>query len=609
MALMWPHFERPYLLLLLIPVALIGWYQWRHAKRLGQWQSLLPVALHPWLLSGRDVRPSRLPKALLAIAWLLAVLALSGPSWEKLEQPSYRSSDALVIVLDASQFMLASDVQPNRLAHAKRKIMDLLESRDDALTGIVVYAGSSHTLVPLSNDLGTARNLLDAVKPDIMPLAGQRADLGVARAVQLLEQGGRPQGRILLLTSAISADAEQALSEQADSYAGRLSILGFGTAEGAPIPLSDGSLLKDQQGRIVLPRTDSAQLAQQAAAIDAGFSMATLDSRDIDALGLNQRQLGYQRSQEQRLNRWHDQGYWLLLPLVLLAASAARRGWLMALLLCLTLPLPQQANAFGWDDLWLRPDQQGERLLNQQQAAAAASTFADLAWRAEALYQAGDYQAAAKLWARQDGANADYNRGNALAKAGELSAALAAYDEALDLDPGLSQAADNRALVEALLKQQEQQQSEQNDAKDGQPADGQNPNDSAQGQSANQQGQPQPDASQPSKASGAGNNNTPNAQPAGGAGSGDTPSDSKDSPTTANDNRAEGTEHDAAQAIDNSPSEAADPSADIGLAGIEALPDFEREAALELWLKQIPDEPSELLRRKFWYQQQQESQP
>ncbi len=606
---MWPHFERPYLLLLLIPVALIGWYQWRHAKRLGQWQSLLPVALHPWLLSGRDVRPSRLPKALLAIAWLLAVLALSGPSWEKLEQPSYRSSDALVIVLDASQFMLASDVQPNRLAHAKRKIMDLLESRDDALTGIVVYAGSSHTLVPLSNDLGTARNLLDAVKPDIMPLAGQRADLGVARAVQLLEQGGRPQGRILLLTSAISADAEQALSEQADSYAGRLSILGFGTAEGAPIPLSDGSLLKDQQGRIVLPRTDSAQLAQQAAAIDAGFSMATLDSRDIDALGLNQRQLGYQRSQEQRLNRWHDQGYWLLLPLVLLAASAARRGWLMALLLCLTLPLPQQANAFGWDDLWLRPDQQGERLLNQQQAAAAASTFADLAWRAEALYQAGDYQAAAKLWARQDGANADYNRGNALAKAGELSAALAAYDEALDLDPGLSQAADNRALVEALLKQQEQQQSEQNDAKDGQPADGQNPNDSAQGQSANQQGQPQPDASQPSKASGAGNNNTPNAQPAGGAGSGDTPSDSKDSPTTANDNRAEGTEHDAAQAIDNSPSEAADPSADIGLAGIEALPDFEREAALELWLKQIPDEPSELLRRKFWYQQQQESQP
>lgn len=606
---MWPHFERPYLLLLLIPVALIGWYQWRHAKRLGQWQSLLPVALHPWLLSGRDVRPSRLPKALLAIAWLLAVLALSGPSWEKLEQPSYRSSDALVIVLDASQFMLASDVQPNRLAHAKRKIMDLLESRDDALTGIVVYAGSSHTLVPLSNDLGTARNLLDAVKPDIMPLAGQRADLGVARAVQLLEQGGRPQGRILLLTSAISADAEQALSEQTDSYAGRLSILGFGTAEGAPIPLSDGSLLKDQQGRIVLPRTDSAQLAQQAAAIDAGFSMATLDNRDIDALGLNPRQLGYQRSQEQRLNRWHDQGYWLLLPLVLLAASAARRGWLMALLLCFTLPLPQQANAFGWDDLWLRPDQQGERLLNQQQAAAAASTFADLAWRAEALYQAGDYQAAAKLWAGQDGANADYNRGNALAKAGELSAALAAYDEALDLDPGLSQAADNRALVEALLKQQEQQQSEQNDAKDGQPADGQNPNDSAQGQSANQQGQPQPDASQPSKASGAGNNNAPNAQPAGGAGSGDTPSDSKDSPATANDNRAESTAHNAAQAIDNSPSEAADPSADIGLAGIEALPDFEREAALELWLKQIPDEPSELLRRKFWYQQQQESQP
>ena len=76
-------------------------------------------------------------------------------------------------------------------------------------------------------------------------------------------------------------------------------------------------------------------------------------------------------------------------PLLLLAACAGRRGWLFCLPLLLMLP-PQSSHAFELDDLWLRPDQQGQRLLEAQRPAEAAKRFDNPQWQGLALYQAGD---------------------------------------------------------------------------------------------------------------------------------------------------------------------------------------------------------------------------
>ncbi|MBF3202544.1 hypothetical protein HKW80_37695, partial [Pseudomonas aeruginosa] len=105
-----------------------------------------------------------------------------------------------------------------------------------------------------------------------------------------------------------------------------------------------------------------------------------------------------------RLQRWADQGYWLLLPLLLLAACAGRRGWLFCLPL-LMLSLPQPAMAFQFEDLWLRPDQQGQRLLQRGQADEAAKRFEDFRWKGLSLYQARDYAAAAQAFAQGDQAD------------------------------------------------------------------------------------------------------------------------------------------------------------------------------------------------------------
>jgi Ca-activated chloride channel family protein len=566
----WPHWLRPYWLLLVPLLAGLLWQLWHREKRAGRWQLLLPPAFHAALLSGGRGRTSRLPWIALGLAWLLALLALLGPSWQRLEQSNLKPADPLVIMLELTPQMLASDSSPNRLEQAKRKLLDLLQARRDAQTAIVVFAGSAHTLVPLSDDLATSRNLLESLKPSIMPEPGRRADLALDKALQLLKQGSQGQGRILLIGSGLDQQERLGIRQALDNRGARLHMLGIGSAEGAPIVQENGSFLKDAQGAILIPRLDSAGLARFAREIGGRYRQASLDDRDLHDLGLLAAPQQLRSGSEQtRLQAWADQGHWLLLPLLLLAACAGRRGWLFCLPLLL-LGVPQTGYAFSFDDLWWRADQQGQRLLEAQRPGEAAARFADPQWQGQALYQAGDYPAAAERFARGDNAVAHYNRGNALARSNELEAALDAYSQALELQPDLLPAQKNKALIEQLLEQSQDEQ--------------------------NQQQKPEPQA-----------DSSPPPQPQSGSAEPDA-----DTPPPASDQSGPADQEQAPSQPTPGDSDAPTPSEpDDDLQGEEQIAsaaqplDGERRQALEQWLRQIPDEPGELLRRKFWYEQQQ----
>ncbi|AZO83078.1 hypothetical protein BOO88_13970 [Stutzerimonas stutzeri] len=571
MSALWPYWFRPWWLLLLPVLGWLLWQLWHRKKRAGRWQMILPPAFHAALLSGGSGRDSKLPWIALGLAWLLTVLALLGPGWQRVEQTSQKPADPLVVVLELTPEMLATDVMPNRLEQARRKLFDLLQIRSDAQTAIVVYAGSAHTLVPLSDDLSTSRNLLDALKPSLMPEAGHRADLAVTKALALLEQAALGDGRILLIGSSLTEQEQLGIRHALNGKSTQFLMLGIGTAEGSPITQEDGSFLKDEQGAILVPRLDEPGLKSFANDLDGGFRQARLDDSDLHALGLfdGPRHLRND-GQTLRLDTWADQGYWLLLPLLLLAACAGRRGWLLCLPLLLALPQPSYA--FDLADLWLRPDQQGVHLLKQKRPAEAARRFEDHQWQGVALYEAGDYAGAAERFAEGNNAHAHYNRGNALAKSGELEAALDAYEQALERQPDLRPALTNKALVEELLKQ-----------KNSPPAPEPDPSASDEPQAMQQQ-------TPPGVSSQSSENGEPQAQ--------EPPADSNTaqppmSPPRPGANEVPGSELGDEQHTTPPLRPATD--------SIEG----EQRQALEQWLRQIPDDPGELLRRKFWYEQQQ----
>ncbi|ARB30784.1 tetratricopeptide repeat protein [Pseudomonas tolaasii] len=570
---LWPHLFRPGWLLLLPPLGWLLWQLWHRQKRAGRWQMILPPAFHAVLLSGGSGRESKSPWVVLGIAWLLAVLALLGPSWQRVEQSSQKPSDPVVVLLELTPEMLATDSPPNRLEQARRKLYDLLQARDNAPTAIVVYAGSAHTLVPLSDDLATSRNLLEALRPSIMPEPGHRADLAVEKAMTLLKQGGLGQGRLLLVGSSLSKQERQGIRLQLQgAQAPTLSILGIGSREGTPVTQESGEFLKDEQGAILVPRLDSPTLKAFASEMGGRYRAARLDDKDLRQLNLLDGPQSLRNDgQLLHLDTWADQGYWLLLPLLLLAACAGRRGWLFCLPLLL-LGAPQPSYAFELQDLWLRPDQQGQYLLKHKRPAEAAEHFEDPQWQGVALYEAGNYAEAIKRFAQGNDAYAHYNRGNALARSGELEAAIDAYEQALEAQPDLQPALKNKALVEKIL----QEKAEPEPAK---PVKNEDDETTQPGQTA------QPGAS--------GQNSTggeQSEQGQGEAGKGDTQTGATPPPGGNEVPGSElGDEH----------------TTTPPLRPADASIDGEHRQALEQWLREIPDNPGELLRRKFWYEQQQ----
>ncbi|MGV8887635.1 MAG: tetratricopeptide repeat protein [Pseudomonas sp.] len=571
MSALWPYWFRPWWLLLLPLLGWLLWQLWHRQKRAGRWQMILPPAFHAALLSGGSGRDSKLPWVILGCAWVLTVLALLGPSWERVEQSSQKPADPLVVVLELTPEMLATDVPPNRLEQARRKLFDLLQNRSDAQTAIVVYAGSAHTLVPLSDDLSTSRNLLDALKPSLMPEAGHRADLAVAKALALLDQGALGDGRILLIGSTLTEQERQGIQQALDGKSTQFLMLGVGTAEGAPIPQEDGSFLKDDQGAILVPHLDEPSLKAFANDLDGRYRHARLDDADLRALGLFEGPRTLRNDGHTlRLDTWADQGYWLLLPLLLLAACAGRRGWLFCLPLLLLLPQPSYALDF--EDLWLRPDQQGLLLLKRKRPAEAAQHFDDRQWQGVALYEAGDYSGAAQRFAEGNDAHAHYNRGNALAKSGELEAALDAYEQALERQPDLRPAQTNKALVENLIKQKNTPRPvdpDKNADNETEPPTQETPPGAATQPSDN--GEPKTDAQQ----------TTPDSE------------QPDKTPAKPGTNEVPGSE----LGNEDSTRPPLRPASDSI--------DGEQRQALEQWLRKIPDDPGELLRRKFWYEQQQ----
>lgn len=425
------HFLRPQWLWALAVLPLLAWAWRRRRLQRSAWRDVVDPHLLSHLIEAQPPRRERAAwwPALLAAA--LAVVAMAGPSWQRAPQPLWQARAPLVLALDLSGAMLAADLPPSRLAQARARLATLLRQRKGGQVGLLVYSTDAYVVAPLTDDAANVALFLDALAPDIMPGDAARAsDAGPAidRAVRLLRQAGFDRGDILVLGDHAGADA-LAAAKAAAASGYRVSALGFGTPAGAP--------WRDAEGNIAHATLDAASLRALVAAGKGTYAAVASDGSDLAALGvLDPGGLGAIAKQGETLSLWRDQGYWLLLPLLLLVPFGFRRNGVFAVLaLCLCLPWQPPAQAAGID-WWQRADQQAHARM--QQGATA--------------YHGKDYAAAERAWHGLPGADAAYNRGNALARQGRYEDAIAAYDDALRLQPGMQDAIANRKAVQAAMK-------------------------------------------------------------------------------------------------------------------------------------------------------------
>lgn len=576
------HWLRPDWLWALPFVALLSIALARRALAPGSWQRIVDPALAPYVLSRAASKRYGYRWWLLSLGGVLAILSLAGPSWDRLEQPVFRSEQAMVIALDLSRSMDAQDLTPSRLTRAKLKILDILEQRSSGQTALVVYSSNAFTVTPLTTDVDTVAALVNSLGTDIMPSRGSYPVAAINKGRQLLDQAGVGYGEVLLITDGGTSPAAEKAAEDLAKAGYTLSVMGVGTKQGAPIPIAGGGFVSDRSGNIAVTKLESRELQSLAAAGHGRFTILSADDRDLDTLLSGVVDPSSASDEALATDQWLEEGPWLLLLLLPLAAFAFRRGWMLVVVFAI-LPLAEPVYAFGWDDLWLTKDQQGQKHLAEGNAADAAALFEDPSWRAIANYRDGQYAGSAADFAVRDDTQNLYNLGNALARLGQFETAIGAYEQVLKIDPGDEDAQYNLDL----LKQAQEQQSES--------GEGQN-QDSSQSGGGGQQSEGEGDQNQSGNE---GADGEANSESQGG--------DSSRSEEEMNQEDLEAIQEELERAAREAAQQQGEPEDQQGKSPADAMAKRrvqEQQQAMEQWLRRIPNDPGGLLRRKFRYQYQ-----
>ena len=562
------HFVRPDALwaLLVLPLLVAIW--WLRRRRANVWRQTVDAHLLRHLLVGRDRRAWG-GLILLLLGTAIAIVALAGPSWRQVAQPLWQTPSPLVVALDLSSRVTATDLPPSRLLQARAKLATLLRERQGGEVALLVYADDAYTVAPLTDDMANVALYLDALAPDVMPRDGQRADRALETAVKLLQQSGARGGDILLLTDRADADAEQAAAS-ARTQGFVVSVLGLGTPQGAAY--------RNGEGQIVPARLEEGTLRGVASRGGGRYARIASDDKDLAALDVLTPRVSADDSREGQGRTWRDEGFWLLPPLMLLALFAfRRRGALAVLVMMAALPMALPTTAHAAEGTWWqRADQVDQQRL---------STGVD-------AYRKGDFKAAQQQFEGIDTDAGWYNLGNALARQGQYDAAIEAYDRALKQHPGMADAVANRAAVDAARKRKPPQNNDQNnDQKDGKkppsdpPDPGKNPGQGKDGQSSppqdkGEQGQSPPPASGDPKDGQSEGGNSPQAA---------------DSQAQAHADAAQ--RERMQQAMQRQGQNDGNDKAQGQVSGTPQQ--REQQQAVEAWMRRVPDDPGSLLRAKF----------
>lgn len=475
-------------------------------------------------------------------AMLLGVFALSGPRYGYRWEEVHRRGVDLVIALDCSRSMTATDIAPTRLQRAKRKIVDLLNMLAGDRVGMVAFAGTAFVQCPLTLDYSSFHLFLSALTPDTLPVGGTDLARAVQTALSAFDTESDTDKAVVLITDGENTgpDDPLAAAEKARSAGVRLFCIGVGKPDGAPIPRT-GGFQKDSTGRIVMSRLDAATLKKMAALTDGAFVRSVSGDMDLQSLYQGQIRQKMKRSELQggRRKVWEDRYQWFLAPaavlLVLelfLPALGRRRGSRVgAALLCMACAaFPHGAEA-GWIN---RPLHQGMDAYGQGDYSQALKSFIDAQLldpdRPEidydignAHYRLGEYDDAARSFEAAARAQDEtlrqkalYNLGNALFRTGDFKGAVERYQAALKLDPEDADARNNLEAAQKKLAQQEQQpppsQNRQGDGETRESGEQKKPEPSGDGKPPKKDSE---NGRQPSPRNGAGQQNPSPTDPAG----------------------------------------------------------------------------------------------
>ena len=298
------HLLRPYWLLSLLPLMLVCWAIWRSQDSQARLKKVISPHLLEHLVVGEQRTRRLRPAPMLILIWIVTVIALTGPTWQREAAPFTDDDAGLVVLLKVTATMMATDIQPSRLQRAKHKLHDLLQQRKGTSTGLVVYSGSAHLVMPLTRDDRIVTAMVEDLTPELMPADGDTLVAALKLAEGMLEQAGVP-GSLLVMADNVAPSQVERLSAARINVPVQFLAL---TAPAAPI---------------------DAGMQAAASALGAAVTRISVDEEDVERIAQRAESSFKAVAGISSGDRWRDAGYALLPLIALLSLMWSRKGWLV----------------------------------------------------------------------------------------------------------------------------------------------------------------------------------------------------------------------------------------------------------------------------------------
>ena len=477
--------------LALLPLLVIVFFQNERRRRilLGK---LIATRLHDRLAGTVSVVKRRWRFVLVLLGLVALIVSLAQPRYGFTWQESKRRGRDVIIAIDTSKSMLATDLAPNRLTRAKLAAQDLINELHGDRIGVIAFAGGAFLQAPLTADYNAVLASLQELDTEIIPRGGTDIAGAIRTAMDAFGKGESEHRALIIFTDGEELDADGVKEAEKQKDVLKIFTIGLGSADGSLIPLpgtrGGTEFLKDNDGQMVKSRLDEDRLRKIAEA-GGGFYLRLTNSREQmgqlirDGLGqMTEKDIDAKVSRQPVERYQWPLGAGILLLAASLLIGERRRATLMkAALLAVMLPGFAHAKNSGVEAYERKDFKGAEDRFSKQLRLRPESP--ELHFNlGSAAYQSGELDKALEAFSKavtspdpRLHAKAEYNLGNTLFKRGaelkekepkiqEWKNALQHYDQALKVEPKNADAKYNRDLVEKLiaeLKKQPPQQDEQ----------------------------------------------------------------------------------------------------------------------------------------------------